>query len=230
MIIIRFFVLFAVLGCFNFILAQEIVMETRPRAISIPDPEYPKEAMESKFGGDVLVQVAIDKNGNVSGVEDALGPNAPCISLRDPRVEAIRTSAVKAAKLAKFQPALRSGKPVPSFTILKYEFVPRAPHSQAPLDRTSLKLIKSGVINGKAISLPRPLYPSKARPTRAQGVVTVNVLIGEDGNVLLAGAVKGHPLLRGVAVEAACAAKFSPTLLQGEPVKVSGVITYNFMP
>ena len=45
-----------------------------------------------------------------------------------------------------------------------------------------------------------------------------------------ASAVSGHPLLRAAAVDAARMAKFSQTLLQGNPVKVSGVIVYNFVP
>jgi protein TonB len=55
-------------------------------------------------------------------------------------------------------------------------------------------------------------------------------LIDEKGNVLSATAISGHPLLRAAAVEAARGAKFSPTLLSGQPVKVSGVISYNFTP
>lgn len=59
--------------------------------------------------------------------------------------------------------------------------------------------------------------------------VTVQVLIDEEGNVTAAHAVDGHPLLRAVCVAAAGQARFSPTLLEGEPVKVTGVITYNFI-
>ena len=50
----------------------------------------------------------------------------------------------------------------------------------------------------------------------------------EKGDVIYARAVSGHPLLRAAAVEAAKAAKFSPTLLNGAPIRVSGVIVYNF--
>jgi protein TonB len=58
----------------------------------------------------------------------------------------------------------------------------------------------------------------------------VQVLIDEQGNVSAAHAVDGHPLLQSVCVAAAREAKFSPTLLEGEPVKVTGVIQYNFVP
>ncbi|HLM23397.1 MAG TPA: TonB family protein [Pyrinomonadaceae bacterium] len=89
--------------------------------------------------------------------------------------------------------------------------------------------ISGGVLNGKAISLPKPAYPPIARAARASGTVVVQVLIDENGNVVSAHAVSGHPLLQGAAVGAARQAKFSPTKLSGQPVKVTGVIQYNFV-
>jgi periplasmic protein TonB len=90
--------------------------------------------------------------------------------------------------------------------------------------------ISGGVLNGKAISLPKPVYPAIARTARASGQVTVQVTIDENGNVISARAVGGHPLLQAAAVAAARGARFSPTKLSGQPVKVTGVITYNFLP
>lgn len=89
--------------------------------------------------------------------------------------------------------------------------------------------ISGGVLNGKAISRPQPAYPAIARAARASGTVTVQVTIDESGRVVSARAVSGHPLLQQPAVQAAYGARFSPTLLSGQPVKVTGVITYNFV-
>jgi protein TonB len=89
--------------------------------------------------------------------------------------------------------------------------------------------ISGGVLNGKAISLPKPSYPPIARAAHASGTVVVQVLIDENGNVVSAHAVSGHPLLQAVAVGAARQARFSPTKLSGQPVKVTGVIQYNFV-
>ena len=89
--------------------------------------------------------------------------------------------------------------------------------------------INGGVLNGKATSLPPAEYPVLARQAKATGTVTVQVLIDEGGNVISATAVSGHPLLRAAAVKAARDAKFSPTRLSGEPVKISGVVTYTFV-
>jgi protein TonB len=89
--------------------------------------------------------------------------------------------------------------------------------------------ISGGVLNGKAISLPKPSYPPIARQAHASGTVVVQVTIDENGSVISAHAVSGHPLLQAVAVQAARGARFSPTKLSGQPVKVTGVITYNFV-
>ena len=88
--------------------------------------------------------------------------------------------------------------------------------------------ISGGVLNGRAVRLVTPPYPAIARSAHASGSVQVQVLIDENGNVISASAVSGHPLLRAAAVAAARASKFSPTKLSGQPVKVNGVIVYNF--
>jgi protein TonB len=90
-------------------------------------------------------------------------------------------------------------------------------------------IIAGGVLNGKAISKPQPEYPAIAKAARAQGTVTVQILVDEEGRVISASAVSGHPLLQSAAVSAARQARFSQTWLEGQPVKVSGVITYNFV-
>ena len=86
-----------------------------------------------------------------------------------------------------------------------------------------------GVLNGKALSLPRPEYTSFAKGARAAGTVAVQVTIDEKGGVISSRAVTGHPLLRPAGEEAAKRARFSPTTICGKPVKVTGIITYNFV-
>jgi TonB family protein len=106
---------------------------------------------------------------------------------------------------------------------------PPPPAPTPPPSRPGGPPISGGVLNAKAISLPKPAYPPIAKAARASGTVTVQVTIDESGNVIAARAVSGHPLLQQAAVQAARQARFSPTKLSGEPVKVTGVITYNFV-
>jgi len=89
--------------------------------------------------------------------------------------------------------------------------------------------ISGGVLNGKAISLPKPEYPADAQAAGASGTVVIQVTVDESGMVISTRAISGHPLLRQAAINAAMQARFSPTSVMGEPVKVAGVITYNFV-
>lgn len=89
--------------------------------------------------------------------------------------------------------------------------------------------INGGVLNGKAVYLPQPEYPPIAAQAKASGTVTVSIMIDELGNVISAHAVNGHPLLQATSVAAARQARFSQTTLNGSPVKVSGVLQYNFV-
>ena len=90
-------------------------------------------------------------------------------------------------------------------------------------------IVSKGPINGQAVSLPKPVYPPIARAAGIQGMVSVQVLIDENGRVVSAKAIDGSPTLRPEAQRAAMQARFSPTTLGGQPVRVSGVITYNFI-
>ena len=85
-----------------------------------------------------------------------------------------------------------------------------------------------GVLNGRALSLPKPVFPETARRMRVGGVVSVAVTVDESGKVIAARATSGHVLLREAAVSAARQARFTPTVLHDKPVQVTGVIIYKF--
>ena len=89
--------------------------------------------------------------------------------------------------------------------------------------------VSLGVLIAKAISLPQPPYPPLAKQIRIQGPVTVQILVDEEGRVVSAQTVSGHPTLLAAAREAALRARFTPTKLSGVAVKVQGLITYNFI-
>lgn len=98
----------------------------------------------------------------------------------------------------------------------------------SPGPRPILKPVSGGVLNGTAVFLPPPVYPEAAKRMRTSGVVIVDVVLDESGNVVSATASSGPPILRDAAIQAARKARFSPTKLSGQPVKVSGVINYKF--
>ena len=88
--------------------------------------------------------------------------------------------------------------------------------------------VSGGVLQGNAVRKVQPPYPPIAKAARAQGAVRIQVTISEEGRVIEAAALDGHPLLREAALQAARQWVFNPTNLSGVPVKVQGVLTFNF--
>ena len=101
------------------------------------------------------------------------------------------------------------------------------------LIRQTPVIVSLGVVNGhvaKPEDLVKPTYPSAARLFELSGKVAVQVLIDEEGKVIKAKVLSGHPLLRGSCLIAARQSKFIITTLRGSPVQVNGIITYIFVP
>ncbi|HNB73734.1 MAG TPA: TonB family protein [Acidobacteriota bacterium] len=86
----------------------------------------------------------------------------------------------------------------------------------------------NGVIRGNAIYKVTPDYPREARNAGISGDVVVRILISQTGDVIEAKAEGGPPELHEAAVQAALQWKFKPTLLNNEPVKVTGILTFRF--
>jgi periplasmic protein TonB len=150
---------------------------------------------------------------------------------------------VKRAANAPALPA-SSGAPAASSTLalVMPNVTPSLSHNGAPVVKTSddlpppvkpvvkasLRPVSGGVLNGKAIEMPKPIYPELARRAKMTGIVTVEVVIDASGKVIGARAVSGPDILREAAERAARQAKFTPAMLSGQPVRVAGTISYNF--
>lgn len=191
--------------------------------------DYPFSAEQLALGinGEIKLAVEVDQTGKVSRAGVYVGPGWPCGKNIDSKLNDLMRSVEKWVSAYQFTPGTKDGKAIDSRIGVNVR-IPSEPVTGV-LDKKA-KLVKGGVINGKAIKLEMPAYPSAARAERAGGAVRVQVLINEEGKVISAQALDGHPLLMFVSRDAACGSKFGPTLLAGEPVKVSGVIIYNYVP
>ena len=136
------------------------------------------------------------------------------------------SSSLDKLKLSAVQPATGELLSAPAGASKKTVVVTDSEPPAAP--RPLLKPVSGGVLNGMALTLPAPSYPDIARRMHQSGVVEVEVVVDETGKVISARALSGPASLRDVAVQAAYRARFSPTKLSGQPVKVSGQINYNF--
>jgi TonB family protein len=89
--------------------------------------------------------------------------------------------------------------------------------------------VESGDLNSKATDLPKAVYPGEARKLHVTGQVKVRVIVDETGRVLSADIVSGPKQLWMAAIEAARKARFQPTLVGDTAVKITGILTYDFV-
>jgi TonB family protein len=90
--------------------------------------------------------------------------------------------------------------------------------------------VSRGVTSGEALVKVPPVYPTIAKQINASGKVLVSIMVDENGRVIEAKAISGHPVLRSAAEDAARKWIFRPTLLDGKPVKQPGNLTFDFIP
>jgi periplasmic protein TonB len=80
----------------------------------------------------------------------------------------------------------------------------------------------------RAVSRPDPRYPTLAKQARIQGVVIIDAVIDENGNVVQAHAISGPPLLIPAAMEAVMQWKYEPSFLNGQPISVAMHVDVTF--
>src|SRR5262249_1315202 len=105
---------------------------------------------------------------------------------------------------------------------------PPAPVVNSADDNSQAVRRPGGMLSASATRRVQPSYPPLAMQAGVSGAVMVEVTINEEGEVIAARALSGHPLLQDAAIEAARQWTFSPTMVDGKPVKVVGAITFNF--
>ncbi|HEV2664662.1 MAG TPA: energy transducer TonB, partial [Blastocatellia bacterium] len=201
-------------GVSNGIVSGEVLLRAQPI--------YPSIAKQVSASGEVQVSIVIGENGQVIEAKAVKGHPV------------LRAAAEEAARKWVFKPTLLDGKPVRQPGTLTFVFTPPPPPTSVPPTaatsaETSQKInVSGGVLQGKAIRKVQPPYPQLAKAARASGAVQVQVTISETGEVIEAAVISGHPLLRDAALQAARQWMFHPTELSGVPVKVQGILTFNF--
>ena len=181
------------------------------KTIKAPKPVFPPEANKIIYGDAVDVQFVVDTTGSVTQAV-AYGPLAPCSNLEDKIAKSIAEAAVVAAKATVFEPILKNGKPVEFRLTTTYKL----PVSDPPA--------RESVSVRKARYLAKPEYRAAAKDKNIQGEVKILVLIDEQGNVLSAGPLSGHPALIAGAVGPSCKARFDKYA-----TKSIGTVTYRFV-
>ncbi len=202
---------------------------TPPTPKPIADPVRPRRSEPSTVPVDRHVDVpirteAIARTDDPTKVPEKVGTESPAIPpvtgpfrLGDRNVNPPTADTSDTGKCV--------GCPNNTTTVVVPEKPPEPPVVKPP----TTERVTSVVLTSKAVSLPQPPYPLLARQIHLQGPVSVQILVSEEGKVLSAQVVSGNPMLSTAAKDAAMRARFTPTILNGQAVKIQGVITYNFV-
>ena len=212
-------VLLLLLALSNLISAQDRGIEF----LSGPDFRLSKSAVAAGIDGTLTVLVAIDRNGTVKDADILAGPIWPCDSSPNMELKELRKAVKENILASKFSPATKGGKPVDGEATL--DFAIGDAYREALKGETTSKsrwVVDVGRLQERAIRLPTPMY------TGIRGTATVRILIGETGDVISAGTVRGHPALHATSRRAACDARFPPTIVDGKATKVTGLIHYEY--
>ena len=198
------------------------------------DPVYPSTALQAGIQGFVLLNVRIDKDGNVA--DFSLVGGHPLL------VQA----AMDAVKQWKYQPYLLNGAPTEVETTVHLRFdssgggnviepeavmpelAPAIPADTSGPGLAKRVRISQGVAMALVADKVPPEYPAEAREQHIQGNVLLRVIVGKEGNVENVQLISGHPLLAAAAIDAVKQWKYRPYLLNGEPVEVQTQVLVNF--
>lgn len=81
----------------------------------------------------------------------------------------------------------------------------------------------------EAVHKEAPMFPANAIQQGVQGTVRLHATIAKDGTVHKLQVMDGHPALRGAALEAVRKWRYSPALLEGQPVEVPATMEVDFL-
>ena len=202
-----------------------IEVDKAPELITRLNPEYPKKARLAGIQGTVYLKLLIDEKGNVAKAKIEQG-------VRDMLDE----SALKAARKAKFSPAMLKDKPVKVWVVLPIAF-------KLDVDKKDSPIVSNGENNNdpgmndyvqvekfpEMIESAKPVYPEEAKKNKITGKVFVKILIDKTGMPTKAIVIKSDSdLFNQSAVDASMKSKFTPAINKGEAIAVWVVLPYKY--
>ena len=218
---------------------QQIAPEASRKQINTVYPEYPHDALERGIRGTVIVDITVNAAGDVTTAAVVNGP------------QELRASAFKAAlglKYTKGQSAVaikvafeymltasswgvKINGALPNIGLR----FPVTPGGNSYVEKAPASPDASGAYRvGGNLRPPKKLkdvpteYPALAQQARVQGVVILEVLIDESGNVSDTRVLRSIPLLDQAAIDAVKQWQYEPTLLNGAAVPLIMTVTVNF--
>lgn len=206
------------------VLSQASADEAR-YIVNRPPFSLSREADAAGIDGVIRADIKIDKNGAVKSVDILNDPAWPCDTSPDKEIKQVIRDITENLRATTFRPVYNN-KGVPDNAEIVLTFAIGKAFEDLKAKEQPPLLIDGGVVNGKALRLGRPKFPITFDKGYSHNEVQTWVLIDETGKVVKAGAFSGNPRFWQPSRQAACESLFSPTIIDGKPVKVAGRIRY----
>jgi protein TonB len=209
-----------------------------PKKVKDVRPVYPADAKDARVQGVVIIEGVIGPDGKVQAAR----------VLRS--VPQLDQAALDAVKQWEFTPTLLNGAAVPVVMTVTVNFMadgvagslkagsgfdappppppPPPPPGAKELSDPGAVRVGGNIRPPVKITNVNPVYPPEAKDARVQGVVILDILIGEDGRVENAKILRSIPMLDQAAIDAVAQWVFTPTTINGEAKKVIMTATVNF--
>ena len=209
-----------------------------PERIRYVAPIYPEIAAEARVAGIVIVEAVVGADGTVTDAQVLKS-----IPLLD-------QAALDAVKQWRYATTTLNGVPVPVIMTVTVNFSladgASAGAAMPPVQSSGMTAMasdpppswngKTAIRIGGNVTPPErikyvpPVYPAEAQSARVEGIVVIEGLIDDEGNVAQAKVLKGVALLLdSAALDAVLQWKYTPTLVNGVPMPVVMTVTVNFM-
>jgi TonB family protein len=191
------------------VLAKNLVHQVKPI--------YPPEAKQLGIQGEVLLEVSINQEGGMENIRVTKGH--PILVL----------PALVAVKQWKYRPYLVNGAPEPVMSTVSVNFtLEDAATGTGEQSQTPLIRLNSDKMAANVIYRVEPVYPPEAKQKGVEGEVVFEVTINEQGEVSDVQVLSGNAMLVSAAYEAVRQWRYTPVLLNGDPIRAKSTVTIRF--
>ncbi|QYO66170.1 energy transducer TonB [Leptolyngbya sp. 7M] len=187
----------------------------------------PAASVITEGQGSVATTRSADNGVSSSKPDDPKSPSAELVASNSSVTKTEQTGTSAANSNPPERPVMVVGASQTKNTSEK-ENKPEAVPSSIVLKNENPDPVNVGSLIQFATRQAAPTYPAPARQMRASGVVRVDLIIDEVGEIIEITHVSGHTLLQPAARDAIMKWKFRPVVRDGQPVKATGFITFNF--
>jgi TonB family protein len=180
-------------------------------------PRYPAEAKVQRVQGEVLLAVNVNTKGEVDDVQIKKGHPL------------LVRAAVDSVRQWKYAPYVKDGVAVPvSSTVFVNFALSGSARAGDPAPGPTTVRLGTNAMAANLVSRVEPIYPLEAKQKGVEGEVVFEVTVDEQGEVIDVQVLGGNAILVAAAYDAARQWRYTPVLLNGNPVRAKANVSIKF--